>query len=269
MAEGWLNVGQGAKIPWQCLCRGISVSAGRYHYATPCGRCETCMQAFATHRGATPFGNPFAERVPLVRPPSPSGGITLVAQRVVAGVHVAPDACSRLLNLLAVGGSPRLAGGPTVRESSAICVGGPPLVPAGGDCSSLRLEEDPAEEESSSEGGGGAGDEEGAWKVTLDQVIPPMEKRETAREAPFWSTCSMDPHEWLNFPSGPLTSAWTRFHWPPEHVHARPVLTNTEHSFFPPAPHMPRPRTPHEKAAWLSIRLYVPLQVTNQTVSRC
>ena len=112
----------------------------------------------------------------LVSPPSPSGGITLVAHRVMAGVH--PDACSRFLNLLVVGGPP---GGPIACEPSAICDGGLLMAPKGAS-SSMRLEEDP--EEGSSEIGGGAKERDGAWKVTLDQVMPPIEKREMVREAP-------------------------------------------------------------------------------------
>ena len=47
----------------------------------------------------------------------------------------------------------------------------------------MRLEEDP--EEGDAGGGKGASrDEDGMGMETLDQVMPPMEKRETVREVP-------------------------------------------------------------------------------------
>ena len=48
----------------------------------------------------------------------------------------------------------------------------------------MRLEEDPEGGDLEAAGGGASREGDGTWKVTLFQVMPPMDKRVTAMEAP-------------------------------------------------------------------------------------
>ena len=81
------------------------------------------------------------------------------------------------------GGNPLSAGGLSAGGAPAVCVGGPPLRTLGGAHRSLRLKE--ISEGDGTGDGVGARGEDGTGMETLDQVMPPMEKRVTVREAPF------------------------------------------------------------------------------------
>ena len=131
---------------------------------------------------------------------SPRGGSTLVAQpcSARAGAQFMPNACCRpgdaggrlagsgwlmVGGPPAGGGNPLSAGGLSAGGAPAICAGGPPLRTLGGAHSSLRLKE--ISEGDGTGDGVGARGEYGTGMETLDQVMPPMEKRVTVREVPF------------------------------------------------------------------------------------